>query len=93
MKRELVYTAGFNRDARRWAKRHPATKSDILAALAALEADARQQSLRTHKLSGRLSPYYACSAGYNIRILFEIIPHNGTEAIRLIELGTHDEVY
>ena len=83
MKRELVYSAGFNRDARRWAKKHPTAQPDILATLAALEADAFQPALRTHKLSGKLSAYWACSAGYDIRIVFEIIPHNGAEAIRL----------
>jgi len=57
MKRELVYTTGFNRDARRWAKKHPTAQTDILAALAALEADAFLPPLRTHKLSGKMSAY------------------------------------
>ena len=92
MRRELVYTAGFSRDARRWAKKHPTTQSDISATLAALEADAFQPALRTHKLGGKLSAYHACSAGYNIRILFELVLHNGSEAIRLFALGTHDDV-
>jgi len=54
MKRELVYTTGFNRDARRWAKKHPTAQTDILAAL---EADAFLPPLRTHKLSGKMSAY------------------------------------
>ena len=93
MKREIIYTTGFNRDARRWAKKNPKSQPDIRTALAALEADAFQPSLGTHKLSGGLSAYRACSAGYNVRILFEIVTHNGNEAIRLIALGTHDEMY
>ncbi len=93
MKRELVYTTGFDRDARRWAKRHPTTQPNILATLAELEADAFQPALRTHKLSGKLSAYWACSAGYDIRIIFEVMLHNGSEAIRLFALGTHDDVY
>ncbi len=93
MKRELVYTTGFNRDARRWAKKHPTTKPDIVATLAELEADAFHPALRAHKLSGKLSACWACSAGYDIRIVFEFIAHDGAEAIRLFALGTHDDVY
>lgn len=88
-----MYTAGSDRDARRWAKKHPTAESDIRATLAALEADAFQPSLGTHKLGGKLSAYRACSAGYDVRILFEIFTHDGSEATRLIALGTHDEVY
>ena len=93
MKRDLVRTTGFDRDARRWAKKHLTTHPDILATLAALESDAFLPALRTHKLSGKMSAYWACSAGYDIRIVFEFIQHNGAEAIRLFALGTHDDVY
>ena len=93
MKREVFNSPRFVRDARRWVKKHPQSQAQILAILAALEADAFQPSLNTHKLKGRLSAYWACSAGYDIRIVFEFFPQNGTEAIQLIELGTHDDVY
>jgi mRNA interferase YafQ len=34
-----------------------------------------------------------CSAGYNVRIVFEYIQHEGAEAVLLLSLGTHDQVY
>ena len=93
MRREVFNSPRFIRDARRWAKKHPHGQVSLLATLAALEADAFQPSLGTHKLKGRLSAYHACSAGYNIRIVFEFFATYGSVAIRLIELGTHDDVY
>jgi len=93
VRREVFHSPRFVRDARQWAKKHPHGQVALLAILAALEADAFQPSLGTHKLKGRLSAYHACSAGYDIRIVFEFFTNNGVEAIQLIELGTHDDVY
>ena len=93
MRREILGTPKFLRDSRRWAKSHPQTATDVQAALAALAADAFDPVLRTHKLKGGLSGFWACSAGYDIRIVFEFVRHNGAEAIRLLSMGTHDEVY
>jgi addiction module RelE/StbE family toxin len=63
------------------------------ATLEQLSADASHPSLRTHKLRGRLSGCWACSAGYDLRVVFEYVEHEGTEAILLLALGTHDQVY
>jgi mRNA-degrading endonuclease YafQ of YafQ-DinJ toxin-antitoxin module len=49
--------------------------------------------LVTHKLSGDLAGVWACSAGYDLRIVFEFVDQEGTEAILLLTVGTHDEVY
>jgi mRNA-degrading endonuclease YafQ of YafQ-DinJ toxin-antitoxin module len=48
-----------------------------------------QPSLKTHKLSG-FPNCWACSAGYDLRIIFEF-QDNGS--IFLLSIGTHDEVY
>ncbi len=92
MKRELVNTPHFDRDARRWGKMHPQTMPTIRATLLHLSEDAFHPSLDSHKLKGALASYRACSAGFDIRIVFEFIAHNGAEAIRLISLGTHNDV-
>jgi mRNA-degrading endonuclease YafQ of YafQ-DinJ toxin-antitoxin module len=65
----------------------------IAASLEQLSADAAHPSLRTHKLRGPLAGCWACSAGYDLRIVFEYTPHDGKEAILLLAFGTHDEVY
>jgi mRNA-degrading endonuclease YafQ of YafQ-DinJ toxin-antitoxin module len=93
LKRPLLNTPAFARAARRFLARHPAAASDVQAALESLEHDAFASALKTHKLKGRLSSCWACSAGYDIRIVFELVPHLNSEALLLRAIGTHDEVY
>jgi len=66
---------------------------DIRAALELLAEDAFHLQLRTHKLKGKLRGSWACSAGYDLRIVFKYVQHEETEAILLETIGTHDEVY
>jgi mRNA-degrading endonuclease YafQ of YafQ-DinJ toxin-antitoxin module len=42
-----------------------------------------------------LAGTWACTAGYDLRILFELVPNpeRVEEDLFLIEIGTHDEVY
>jgi len=51
--------------------------------------------LGAHKLSGELLGLWACSCGYDCRIVFalETDPTTGGEVILLLDIGTHDEVY
>ena len=35
----------------------------------------------------------AARAGYDLRIVFELVEYEGSEAILLQTVGTHDEVY
>ncbi len=58
-----------------------------------MEENIFNSSLKSHKLSGDLSGSWACSAGYNLRIIFSIVNSEGKEAILLETIGTHDEVY
>jgi mRNA-degrading endonuclease YafQ of YafQ-DinJ toxin-antitoxin module len=36
---------------------------------------------------------WACTAGYDLRIVFEYETFEGAETILLLALGTHDQVY
>jgi mRNA interferase YafQ len=74
-------------------KSHPDAAASIEATLEQLSADTSHPSLRTHKLRGPLSGCWACGAGYDLRVVFEFAQHDGEEAILLLALGTHDEVY
>ena len=91
--RALVPTAAFGRAAKRLAKRRPEAAEALRGALAALAADAFAPALRTHKLHGELAGSWACSAGYDLRVVFALAEHDGAEAIVLLSVGTHDEVY
>jgi len=93
MKRALLRSPAFSRDLRHWLKSHPQSASSIETTLDQLSEDAAQPSLRTHKLRGRLAGCSACSAEYDLRIVFEYTQHQGAEAILLLALGTHDQVY
>jgi mRNA-degrading endonuclease YafQ of YafQ-DinJ toxin-antitoxin module len=74
-------------------KKNPEAAPTLQAALESLAADAFHAALKTHKLKGELAGSWACSAGYDLRIVFEFVQHEGAEAILLQTVGTHDEVY
>ena len=93
MKRLLLRSPAFARDLRTWLKSHPGTSDTLTATLEQLSKDSAHPSLRTHKLRGALADCWACSAGYDLRIVFEFVQHENVEAILLLALGTHDEVY
>ena len=90
---ELLRTTAFVRAARRYAKKHPRAAEDIRGTLQMLSDDVLDPRLRTHKLKGSLDGVSACSAGSDLRILFEFVRHESAEAILLLTMGTHDEVY
>jgi mRNA-degrading endonuclease YafQ of YafQ-DinJ toxin-antitoxin module len=93
VKRLLLPSSAFVRAAKRLTKRDPSSAAAIKAVLELLMEDAFHPHLRTHKLKGSLEGSWACSAGYDLRILFSFVQHEGAEAILLEVLGTHDEVY
>ena len=47
-------------------------------------------NLKTHKLSGTLSGYWAFSIDYYYRIIFRF---SGDQIVIFITIGSHDEVY
>lgn len=93
MKRALIQTPAFIRAAKRFTRKQPAAAEAIRQTLNQLQDDAFNPSLRTHKLKGDLAGCLASSAGYDLRIVFQLVQHDGTEAILLLSVGTHDEVY
>lgn len=93
MRRVLLQSSAFVREARRVLKKRPNIAPHLEVALAALMEDAFQPGLKSHKLKGDLAGSWACSAGYDLRIIFEFVQHDGAEAILLQSIGTHDEVY
>ncbi len=93
MRRLLLRSAAFVRAARRLVKKHPEAAPILQAALEALAEDAFQPTMKTHKLKGELVGSWACSVGYDLRIVFEFVQHESAEAILLQTVGTHDEVY
>lgn len=93
MNRLLIKSSAFVRTAKRVLKKNPNLAVDIQTTLELLAEDAFHPSLRTHKLKGNLEGSWACSVAYDLRIVFEFIQHDESEAILLEAVGSHDEVY
>jgi len=94
--RKLVLTKAFEKSYRKFTGKNHLLVASISKALLKLEQDAYDSSLRTHKLSGHLAAYLACSCGYDCRIIFTIekdLDNPEQENIVLLDIGTHDDVY
>lgn len=93
MKRLLLPSTAFVRSARRFARKHPEIAPQLRVTLQLLAEDAFHPQLKTHKLKGKLASSWACSAGYDLRVIFQFVKRKGQDAILLEGVGTHDEVY
>ena len=93
MKRLLLPSAAFIRSGRRFARKQPQAALELQSVLALLAEDAFHPQLKTHKLKGKLVGSWACSARYDLRVVYQFVRHKGEEAILLESVGTHDEVY
>jgi len=93
MTRHLLRSSAFLRRAQRILRKHPQAAQDLQSALQLLATDCFHPRLKTHKLKGELEGSWACSAGYDLRIVFNFVEHEGSAAILLLTLGTHEEVY
>ncbi|MDQ6882409.1 MAG: plasmid stabilization protein [Pseudomonadota bacterium] len=87
----LVWTAGFERAAAKFAKRHVDLKTSFAETLRDLERDPFQPHLKFHHLGGKLKGVQAVSItiGYRITLTVSI---SGKEII-LLDVGSHDQVY
>ena len=93
MKFVLLRSSAFVRNARKIVKKQPQLAQNIQETLELLCIDPFQTRLRTHKLKGELKDSYACSAGYDLRIIFKFVEYDRLQAILLESIVTHDEVY
>jgi addiction module RelE/StbE family toxin len=92
--RTLVWGKGFKRSFDRMVGRRPKLKEDLEETLDLLVENPFASQLETHKLKGELMGSWACSAGYDVRVIFQFVKGDEKEDdIFLIAVGTHDEVY
>ena len=93
--RKLIWGKTFIRTFKRTTKKHPALREDVEESLRLLAKDPFAPQLETHKLKGKLSGSWACSVGYDLRIVFDFVKseEQKEDDILLMEIGTHDEVY
>ena len=70
---KLVWSSKFTRSAKKLARHKPELLDALEAALRRLEKEPFDSKLRTHKLSGDFEGCWACSASYDLRIVFEFV--------------------
>ncbi len=92
---KIAWTPQSLRAFKRIIRKRPDFRPLIEKTVAQLAEDPFHPSLHTHKLKGDLSNVWSCSIDYSYRILFDFIenPEDQEEAILLLNLGSHDEVY
>lgn len=92
---KIGWTPKSIRTFKKLVRKNPQLRLLIEATLELLSEDCFNPSLRTHKLTGDLSGIWSCSIDYDYRILFEFVtdPEDQEEAILLLKMGSHDEVY
>ena len=75
--------------------KRPDQCKEVEKTLRLLVQDPFTPQLETHKLKGKLSGTWACSVGYDLRIVFDFVKteNKKEDDIFLIEIGTHNEVY
>ena len=96
MERNLILSKEFKKSFKKFAGKNAILEASVEKAFEKLKQDAFDTSLKTHKLSGKLASYFACSCGYDCRIIFIIekdLNTNQQENIVLLDIGTHDAVY
>ena len=93
--RKILWGKTFIKALRRTIKKHPTLNKDIEETLRVLVRDPFAPQLETHKLKGKLSGSWACTVGYDLRIVFDFVKSRKQKEddILLFEIGTHDEVY
>jgi addiction module RelE/StbE family toxin len=92
--RTIGWTPKSLRAFKRLVRKNPSLRPLIEQTLQQLATDPFYPSLRTHKLKGDLSEVWACSVDLDLRILFEFVKQNNdADAILLLNVGSHDEVY
>jgi mRNA interferase YafQ len=93
--RTLIWGKTFVRALKRTVSKNPTFKQDIEETLRLLQENPFAPQLATHKLKGKLAGSWACSVGYDLRIVFDFVKSTNQQEddILLLEIGTHDEVY
>ncbi len=87
---EIAFENSFKRSYRRKIAGNQEREKRFKHKLGTFQQNPFEISLRTHKLSGRLSELWSFSIEYNLRVIFYFA--DKTKAV-FVDIGTHDEIY
>ncbi len=88
---KLVKNDDYSRKERKFFKKRPHLTDKYGEVLEKLKTNPFDPSLKTHKLKGEFSEFYACSLTYEYRIICIFLIQD--EMIVLADINSHDEVY
>ena len=93
--RKLVWDSSFRRAFKKRTRNDPLLETSILDTIELLIEEPFHPSLKAHKLRGTLEGLWACWVEYDCRIVFFFAqdPDGGEDAIVLVDIGTHNQVY
>jgi len=93
--RTLIWSNTFLRAFRQLIRKRPDLRKEVEDVLMLLVQDPFIPQLETHKLKGKLSGSWACSVGYDFRVIFDFVKNKNRKEddIFLVTIGAHDEVY
>ena len=87
--RQLITSSAFEKMLQGFLKRNSKLEQKLAKVLDTLKKDPFHPSLKTHKLHGMLSRFYACSINRDYRIVFSA----DDKMMILYGIGSHDEIY
>jgi mRNA interferase YafQ len=88
---KIIATNRFKKKLKNLISKNPDFSDKISKVLNELVQNPYTNQFNPHKLSGKLKSFYACSCGYDCRILYNV--KKTEKIIILADFGTHDEIY
>ena len=90
---KLLFSPTFLRASKRQFKEDLKLAESVNAILRILETDMFHPMLKTHKLRGSQEGRWSCTVAYDMRIVFKVVKIVDAEAILLLKIGRHNDVY
>ena len=87
---EATWDKGFKRSYKKRIRNSSRLRKSFWESMEVFLENPFSTSLRTHKLSGKLTGLWAFTVEEDCRIVFEFL---GEDRVLLIDVGSHDEVY
>lgn len=87
---EISFSSSFRRAFKKRIKGNSDLEARFWEKVEQFTIDPFDQSLKTHKLSGKLKELWSFSVEYNERVLFYFTDDGNAV---FVDIGSHDEVY
>ncbi|WP_341527053.1 type II toxin-antitoxin system YafQ family toxin [Nostoc sp. UHCC 0302] len=87
---EISFSSSFRRAFKKRIKGNVDIEAKFWQRVEQFKTDPFEQSLKTHKLSGKLKELWSFSVDYDARVLFYFTEEGNAV---FVDIGSHDEVY